>query len=510
MNPMKTENRTRTRWISVLIILLYLVVSLLRSHHSESSNIMVLLGAEYAYIAESILDGNGYANPFEFPTGPTAWMPPLLVYLNVIVFSLFGISIKAYYFLSAIKFTGFAATFYFLSKAFGKSNLRIHNFFLAAAYLLFLYMGSFQITDLCMEHWLYHLIGALLIYSYISFMREGKKVALLSVLFLLSPLATPSLFIPQAVILFIIFVQYLFKKRIRIISLSPRILFIHFVLFGLLSTLSVSLWTYRNYRVFNELIVSKPNAWFEFYLANIMDARGIIHRSTFENFHPLYNEDISAKMRESGESAFLAPYSELAREYKENKRGEYRKKILFRLSNIFIFQQKEWDKYPAERKHELPESDLELLAEHKMMRYYASDDYYSWQCLSMPDQMVEEKFEALNLLDRESLFEDYLHAREQIKSYSLTEFLRSFFKAGLITLSLIIFLLAYSRRDSVFTGLVSVFYLIYLAPYIMISFVERYQLFIAGIQALILAGALAFIWEKIRVYLPLQIFEKHK
>ncbi|WP_157368935.1 hypothetical protein [Zavarzinella formosa] len=36
------------------------------------------LGAEYLNIAEALVSGRGYADPFKTPTGPTAWMPPVL------------------------------------------------------------------------------------------------------------------------------------------------------------------------------------------------------------------------------------------------------------------------------------------------------------------------------------------------------------------------------------------------------------------------------------------------
>src|SRR5262245_24851795 len=36
------------------------------------------LGAENVNIARSLADGQGFANPFSEPTGPTAWMPPVL------------------------------------------------------------------------------------------------------------------------------------------------------------------------------------------------------------------------------------------------------------------------------------------------------------------------------------------------------------------------------------------------------------------------------------------------
>lgn len=43
-----------------------------------NSNMNRHLGAEYFNIARSIVRGQGFANPFPMPTGPTAWMPPLL------------------------------------------------------------------------------------------------------------------------------------------------------------------------------------------------------------------------------------------------------------------------------------------------------------------------------------------------------------------------------------------------------------------------------------------------
>src|SRR5205823_9577198 len=34
------------------------------------------LGAEYMNVARALVAGKGFADPFEEPTGPTAWMPP--------------------------------------------------------------------------------------------------------------------------------------------------------------------------------------------------------------------------------------------------------------------------------------------------------------------------------------------------------------------------------------------------------------------------------------------------
>lgn len=46
-------------------------------NHNENAH----LGAEYYNIAGALLAGRGYADPFRSPTGPTAWMPPMLSWL---------------------------------------------------------------------------------------------------------------------------------------------------------------------------------------------------------------------------------------------------------------------------------------------------------------------------------------------------------------------------------------------------------------------------------------------
>lgn len=44
------------------------------------------LGAEYDCIAKAIRSGRGFSDPFQEPTGPTAWMPPALPYLQAFVY----------------------------------------------------------------------------------------------------------------------------------------------------------------------------------------------------------------------------------------------------------------------------------------------------------------------------------------------------------------------------------------------------------------------------------------
>lgn len=48
------------------------------------------IGAEYDTIAQAIRAGRGFSDPFHEQTGPTAWMPPVLVYLTAGLYCLTG------------------------------------------------------------------------------------------------------------------------------------------------------------------------------------------------------------------------------------------------------------------------------------------------------------------------------------------------------------------------------------------------------------------------------------
>jgi len=52
-------------------------------------------GFEAGRIARSLVAGQGYANPFNGPSGPTAWLPPLYPLLMAAVFKLFGVYTNA-------------------------------------------------------------------------------------------------------------------------------------------------------------------------------------------------------------------------------------------------------------------------------------------------------------------------------------------------------------------------------------------------------------------------------
>ncbi len=90
----------RQAWItdlstSALIVICFSVVSFFKGIASEALPWLDYpsidhIGAEYNCIAEAIVNGRGFSDPFYVESGPTAWMPPALPYIQAGLYQLHG------------------------------------------------------------------------------------------------------------------------------------------------------------------------------------------------------------------------------------------------------------------------------------------------------------------------------------------------------------------------------------------------------------------------------------
>jgi hypothetical protein len=79
-------------WMVAIGFLLRLgAILVLHTYRYRSAEGHFDFGYEMGRIAASIASGHGFSNPFQTPTGPTAWEPPLYPYLTAGIFKLFGI-----------------------------------------------------------------------------------------------------------------------------------------------------------------------------------------------------------------------------------------------------------------------------------------------------------------------------------------------------------------------------------------------------------------------------------
>lgn len=88
--------RTAQFWMVAIALLLRVGwIVLGHTYKFKSADNNFGFGWEMGRIAASIASGQGFSNPFDAATGPTAWEPPLYPYLTAAVFGLFGIYSRA-------------------------------------------------------------------------------------------------------------------------------------------------------------------------------------------------------------------------------------------------------------------------------------------------------------------------------------------------------------------------------------------------------------------------------
>ncbi|HEX6907122.1 MAG TPA: glycosyltransferase family 39 protein, partial [Terriglobales bacterium] len=79
-------------WMVAIGFLLRLgAILVLHTYRYRSTEGHFDFGYEMGRIAAAIASGHGFSNPFQTPTGPTAWEPPLYPYLTAGIFRLFGV-----------------------------------------------------------------------------------------------------------------------------------------------------------------------------------------------------------------------------------------------------------------------------------------------------------------------------------------------------------------------------------------------------------------------------------
>ena len=230
---------------------------------------------EYGNIAQALVAGNGFSNPFLVRSGPTAWMPPLYVILIAAVFKVFGAkSLHSLWVLLTIKFLGIAVSLFLLLRIVDRGNYCRFKYLLVPLFLMYVFAYRFSFLYELHDIWLTLLLTCMILYTLTTLVGSGFKRGIISLLLvsLVTPLANPALGLALLLILLILTVLFLLAstgvstprmfqvnrktshRQIRILSLAVT-LFIF----------AVFLWTARNFFVFSTFIPIKSNFWFDFY-----------------------------------------------------------------------------------------------------------------------------------------------------------------------------------------------------------------------------------------------------
>jgi len=252
------------------------------------------LGAEYWKIAQAMREGRGFADPFFEPTGPTAWMPPALSYLEAGVSWVFGDRLLPVMVVMLLLqtatwiLTGWLALGIGWSLWGSRSRWPIFGF-----YLLFLLQNfhlAFQVTH---DPWLMMLgLDALIAGSFLlQTQATGMVRTLWGLLGGALALCGPVLGLTWGVLTLL---QWPHARHARSWLFSAT-----------LALVVVSPWIARNYLVFGKLIPIKSNAFYELFQAQTETPDGLVRNWAGFETHPYKTGVQRDEYRELGEQAFL-------------------------------------------------------------------------------------------------------------------------------------------------------------------------------------------------------------
>ncbi len=233
------------------------------------------LGAEYYLIAKSIVQGQGFANPFPERTGPTAWMPPVLPVILAGIIWLgegdkdFVMAVFVFLQVFALLVTGLIVL------ALAQQTGRLVGALVAL--VLFLFLGlvchfhlAYQFTHDC---WLVMLALDLVIAGFCwfrpldSWQRAIAWGAVGGFCAHINPV-----------------VGFAWGVFSCLLGLGKRA-WIPLGVTVLVGGLTLAPWTIRNYLVFGRLIPIKSNLAYELYQSQILVQDGVLRAGTFGS-HP--------------------------------------------------------------------------------------------------------------------------------------------------------------------------------------------------------------------------------
>ncbi len=465
-----------------------------------------MFGWEYGFVAESLIKGRGFSDPFGVPSGPTAWMPPAPVALVAAEFLLFGVRTPhAIWGALTLKCVGLAASVYLLLRCLDDGRRYRWRYVAAVAFVAAIGALPDFFLDLH-DIWLVVLLALALVRCFVPLLdgrRDAPKALLLAVS-VIAPMTSPALVPPFIALWGWVFFRSWKQKRVSAASGRGRDVTSPFRLGAASLALclgSVFGWTALTASRMGIVAPVKSNMWYDFFQANVLDADGVMEVSTFYRYHPIHSPEALEQYVREGERAFMESRRREALAFVRLHPGQFLARIAHRARNAFIFLRPTDDVWEVDA-DQLDAGDvacLEAAGVIALDRHQSTPDapLHVWTNLTNSPEQFRQELAWLGPSAPDTILDQWQLARAvvgELHQHAWTT-LRGLVLAALPTLALLLGLVDRGvRRDSVFR-ISALVYLSFLAPYVLISHYARYQMFMLGIQALIIPFGFVAGWR---------------
>jgi len=447
-------------------------------------------GYEYGRIAASLARGQGYANPFETDSGPTAWMPPLLPSLIAVVFKVFGVrTLASLWVLLILKFAALALTVFLLLRLAEGAGFRKCRYLLFPILALPVHYHREWFFRIYMDLWIISLLVTYLTYALfrqLSGERPGTFVNLL-VLAVVLPLTSPGL-----AMAFVVFeLGYGVRVLLRRDDIGACMGLARVALLLTVFAASLAPWTLRNYLVFGRFIPIKSNAGFELG-QSALDDDGLITIGDFGRLNPGGSARRQREVALTGEVAYNDRQREIFLERLRQDPMDEIRKVLRRARNAFLYTRSPFDIAPMTAHLE----DAAVLERRELIGLAAAR-LRVWTCLRWTEARFVKTLATLPVRTPSRVADAWRAARGRLRTEDSSP---GAIGASLIvslvpTLALLFVLLSSWRRHPAVIA-ATVVYLLYLAPYVLVVHYLRYQLPLIPLQAFFIFLCLVLLLER--------------
>lgn len=303
---------------------------------SYNGNMIDHLGGEYRQIALALAAGDGYANPFGEPTGPTAWMPPVVPLLQAALFVACGGVARAAVCVALLQdLAVILAGCVVIDAARHTSNTLKGPAIALGIYTIGVFYHFHSCFQRTHDSWLV-LIWISLIYLAASRLWGRPSSARTAMLWGafggIAALTGPVLgLVWSAVTLGLAF--SIGRTKPLVLSLLAAILV-------------VSPWVCRNYLVFDRFIPIKSNLYFELYQSSVLEPDGVLRDVTSLSHHPyLVRGPERRSYRRMGEMAYLDGYRSRFVDYLRRAPADFLSKVGHRLlaATLVYYPHYDWE-----------------------------------------------------------------------------------------------------------------------------------------------------------------------
>lgn len=461
-------------------------------------------GGEYRCIAEALLRGEGFSDPFCSPggnSGKTAWMPPFLSYFLAFLFIVFQGNTTVVTFVQIFLGTAAASfSLFLILRLANEVNSRFRHlcvpFFLV---YLFINPGPFLLSF--HDVWLISLMCIVSLYVlYFHFVKRSLSFTPVIFLALFLPLISPILSFAFLSVTGLLYLKawvfsYLQQKSFKGLGKNGYSVY-KFSAIILAFAVPIIFWGSRNYIVFNKFIPVKSNLWFDFYQANVFDEDGLITGLTFTGFHPMKSKVKLNEYKAIGEVELMDSLKNESLTYLSHHFPDYVNNVKNRLFSTFLISKNPFDEYYQIDEDALSASDIALLKESKIL---ASNNSINVQLNEATSMNILMDLELDNKAQVISLWKEAKNKYES-EYLSPSRFIESLLISGipfLAWLFSLVFINQFKKEGRELFFVTSALYISYLVPYIMVTIYSRYVIPLSGIFSLILYFPVVLVLSKI-------------